>query len=121
MHRPRLTQGYLMPTYHQNYWMGLVSTVPQKFSLIDITLPNLTSAGAYKNWGRIKPVTGAMEPDSAFPPENCAVANWTERQGSPEAWGWADTSCMGTWASICRLEGGASDILRQSHTQAAAL
>jgi hypothetical protein len=98
-----------MPTYHLNYWMGLVASAPQKFSYIDITMPNLTSAGAYKNWGKLQPVTGVMEPDSAFPPEDCAVGNWTERQGSPQGWGWADTSCMGSWVSICRLEGGSAD------------
>ena len=51
-----------MPTFHQNYWMGLKASQPQKFSNIDVTMPNLTSGGTYKNWGRVKSPAGGVRP-----------------------------------------------------------
>lgn len=94
-----------MPTYHQNYWMGLTAASPQRFSFIDITMPSLAAGGTYRNWGRVKSPAGGTEPDNAIPLELCAVGNWTERQGVPESWGWADTDCLNEFVSICRVQG----------------
>ena len=55
---PPLPQGYLLPSYHQFYWLGLAvaegSTWPS-FTWVDHTPgPNTTS---YNHWGRCAPGT----------------------------------------------------------------
>jgi hypothetical protein len=46
----------------------------------------------------------APEPNNANPPEDCAVANFTEtNQG---AWGWADTRCNEQYVYMCKVPGG---------------
>ena len=41
-----------------------------------------------------------------YPPEYCAVANYSQTYGRPEAWGWSDTNCMYNFIFICRIQGG---------------
>jgi hypothetical protein len=40
-------------------------------------------------------------------PENCAVANYTQRYGAPQAWGFADAPCGMLAAFVCRVSGNA--------------
>jgi hypothetical protein len=43
------------------------------------------------------------EPNNMKAPELCTVANYTTTAGTPSVWGWADASCLGRYASICKI------------------
>ncbi len=59
------------------------------------------AALGYQHWGA--PGTKAAEPNNRVPPELCVVANASQTYS--DAWGWADTSCGGTFPFICKLLG----------------
>ncbi len=46
-------QGYLFPSFHQNYWIGLTSnnSAYPRFTWLDITLRPPGVQGAYRKWG----------------------------------------------------------------------
>jgi hypothetical protein len=46
-----VSQGYLMPRFHKNYWMGMTANVVKNFTNTDITLSRLDSGRAYLHWG----------------------------------------------------------------------
>jgi hypothetical protein len=50
-------------------------------------------------------------------PENCAVANYTERYGSPQVWGFADANCGIMAPFICRISGGAGYVYNSTTNQ----
>jgi hypothetical protein len=63
-------------------------------------VPNPT----YRSWGWFSiPGLNNSEPNNMKAPELCAVANYTTAAGVPSVWGWADTSCLGRYASICKI------------------
>ncbi len=43
----------------------------------------------------------SREPNSLYPPEECAVGNWTETFKS--AWGWADVRCSNKYVYMCKI------------------
>ena len=91
-------QGLLLPAYHQLYYIGLRVTVRPTFAWMD---PSVTlSSGGYLNWGTLMP-GNISEPNNRVPPENCGVANFTERYNG--AFGWSDTQCNITAPFMCRM------------------
>jgi hypothetical protein len=95
---------YLIPDYHENYWIGLRATraslSPLAFNWTDFSAgPN---PDTYTHWGFTVP-DYATEPNNATGLELCAVANYTERYDIPEAWGWADVRCSRTFTSMCKM------------------
>ena len=48
---PLLPQGYLIPRYHKNYWMGMTATVVKQFVTTDLTIAPLDASSAYRHWG----------------------------------------------------------------------
>lgn len=59
---------------------------------------------SYKSWGYYTALgVSNNEPNNYKAPELCVLANFTTRSGAPEAWGWADGSCLGRYASICKI------------------
>jgi hypothetical protein len=42
----------------------------------------------------------SREPNNMFPPEECAVANYTET--FKRAWGWADVRCNDKFVYMCK-------------------
>ena len=59
---------------------------------------------SYKNWGvYAEGGTNATQPDNKLGSENCGVANWTQRAGTPEAWGWDDKPCSQKYVFMCRV------------------
>jgi hypothetical protein len=92
--------GYLIPSYHRTYWMGIQRQGKAGMRWMDGSLPG-PSSGNYQHWGTYKP-GGLPEPNNLMPPENCVVANYSEAYGIPPAYGWADTQCNNTNIFICR-------------------
>lgn len=45
------------------------------------------------------------QPDNRLGSEMCGVANWTQRVGTPEAWGWDDKPCDHKYIFMCRVMG----------------
>jgi hypothetical protein len=101
---PALLQGYYLPTFHKNYWLGLQANDDRRWSWMDPTsLPSYYNS-KYVNWG-VKAPENVPEPDNAEPPESCVVANFTEArpEQSPYRAGWADTSCINSHPAMCRF------------------
>ena len=95
-----LKQGYLLPTDHDNYWLGLntsAGTWP-KFNWTERTVA-APGSGAYQHWGR--PEGGVPEPNNNRV-GLCGVANASLTYTN--AWGWADTVCNMTNVFICRMQ-----------------
>jgi hypothetical protein len=95
-----LRQGYLLPTYHDNYWMGLNTSSSNwpRFNWTERTIRS-PGSGAYQHWGR--PEGGVPEPNNNRV-GLCAVCNAS--LSYTNAWGWADTMCNMTNAFICRMQ-----------------
>jgi hypothetical protein len=69
--------------------------------------PDAAPEKLYVHWGSYS--SGGIdipEPNNMLFPENCAVANYTQRYGTPQAWGFADAPCGMLAAFICRTSGG---------------
>jgi hypothetical protein len=57
----------------------------------------------FANWGLLQdPPSSVPEPNQYLGTEHCAVGNWSQAQGSPIGWGWADTNCNNTFYPLCR-------------------
>lgn len=101
-------QGYLLPSFHQNYWIGAVADDERKWHWLDKTSFPSYGNSKYINWGVMQP--GSIpEPNNAVsPPELCAVANFTMTPAStlPYRAFWADTGCSETYVFMCRLACG---------------
>jgi hypothetical protein len=83
--------GYLLPSFHKTYWLGLTAVTWPIYSWSDRSL-----AVAYTNWGN-------QQPNRSPSPGLCAYANFTMSMGSPPAWGWDDTDCeTSTSVFICK-------------------
>jgi hypothetical protein len=92
--------------YHSKYWMGIKLTpggMWPNFTFNDpVNSDNPTAAG--KPWGAYKSATvNNTEPNNTPAPQYCAVANYTERNGSPSVFGWADAYCGDQYPFICRI------------------
>jgi hypothetical protein len=110
-----INNGYMFPSFHKFYWMGLRAASSLRpsdlMALSGNTWPSFSyidgspspGGGVFAHWGRYQPLN-YPEPDNRFAPELCAGGNATEAFGTPRAWGWADTRCNGTFPFICRLQ-----------------
>jgi hypothetical protein len=86
-----LNSGYLLPSFHKTYWLGLTAVTWPMFSWSDRSL-----ALAFTNWGD-------QQPNRSPSPGLCSYANYTLSRGSPPAWGWDDTDCdTSTSVFICK-------------------
>ena len=52
-------------------------------------------------------VTLLQEPNNLNFPENCAHANYSQRYGAPQVWGFTDANCAVKSPFMCRISGGA--------------
>ena len=106
-----VSQGVLLPAYHLRYWLGLY--IPYRdpklwpgFLWHDGSHAPTTHAkplDTYGHWGLWEDLSGVerQEPNNAFPPEFCAVANFS--QVHEQAWGWSDQNCEGLYIAICKF------------------
>jgi hypothetical protein len=95
--------GFLLPLFHQFYWMGLDSNKKDwpRFRWMDRAIPG-PSEDNYRHWGKLLP-DGVPEPNSQA---YCAVANFTTSYGGCA--GWCDTDCTRTKAVfMCKKQGNA--------------
>ncbi len=90
-----IKQGFLMPVFHKNYWMGLRATNHPSFKWMDPWAKG-PNPSTYQHWGSDG---SSKEPNNQTPPEFCAVGNFTQRYDN--VWGWADTRCSGSYTSMC--------------------
>lgn len=110
-----IEKGWLLPTFHKSYWIGLnatspasrnpavsvggtLQTSPATFGWIDKSAGAPTGR-AYQHWGK---AGSASEPNNLLGSENCGVANASAKYSL--AWGWADTSCKISLPFICKSQ-----------------
>ena len=111
-----LEKGLLIPNFHKSYWMGLTSSPadPTFFTWIDGT-PTPGIDRRYQHWGKLRMsdrnAPRVPEPNNMEGDEYCAVSNSSMVFGP--SWGWADTSCNGSYPAICKIPRGlAAHLLR---------
>jgi hypothetical protein len=97
------TSSYLLPTFHQQYWMGLLKRNGASWSFMD---PNINTT--YTNYN--KPNVAA---------NLCGAAYFQFRKGTPSAYGWGDMSCATRSIFMCRNTGRTDDTQRGWAAQAA--
>lgn len=91
-------QGYLLPSFHTQYWIGLKATRPTKFTWYEPgQAPPLGQN--YIHWGRNPP--GPAEPNNLAGNELCGTANFS--QSYQRAAGWADERCNTSAPAVCRM------------------
>jgi hypothetical protein len=102
--RPARPQGYLFPSFHENYWIGLHSAAFPIFTWVDKLIPGPT-ANSYKNWGTFMSGTPLAKPEPKNRDHQCAVANATQAYGSRTVrpWGWASQDCSAHHVYMCRI------------------
>ena len=105
---PCILQGFLVSVSNPQYWIGLQADGWPNFKWSDSMVPSPLEKGGYSNWGTYynpnKPdQMYVAEPNNLRPSEYCAVGNHTEGTGKPFTWAWADTSCLNSFVSICRI------------------
>jgi hypothetical protein len=97
--RYMIEQGYLIPSFHQSYWIGLNTTTPGKGSGANWTWVDFSDPPAlttYIAWG-------AEQPDDLEPPSACSQAASEYLGGDPEVWQWDDVQCATKSIAICRI------------------
>jgi hypothetical protein len=110
-----LDKGWLLPTFHRRYWIGLNATTPASTSPATVTAGQLQtsparfawldkSAGmpygkAYAQWGK---AGSFAEPNNLLGSENCGLANASQTYAL--AWGWSDSSCRISAPFICKTQ-----------------
>ena len=102
--------GTLIPQFHRHYWLGLGAVKWPEFRWFDNTSgPSTPQAPGddYGHWGSMVSEMGDVldEPNGGMlggPPEQCAVANYTQAYSS--AWGWSDVACTAAnYSTICKI------------------
>jgi hypothetical protein len=88
-----IKQGYLLPKYHQSYWMGLRATQWPNFAWID----NTVRKTSYQHWGQYP--DGSREPKSRQ--NTCGAGSYA--LADEEAWGWSAQSCSQGMPYMCRI------------------
>jgi hypothetical protein len=107
-HLIRAAQGFLVSVSNPQYWIGLQADGWPNFKWSDSMVPSPLERGGYSNWGTYYNPKNpeqmyVAEPNNLRPSEYCAVGNHTEGVGKPFTWAWADTSCLNSFVSICRI------------------
>ena len=86
-------EGYLLPKYHQGYWLGLRAAQWPTFQWIDVT----AGQSNYKHWGQL--------PDGSYEPKHrlntCGAGNYSLLDLS--AWGWSGENCNRALPYMCRI------------------
>ena len=92
-----LSSGFLLPTFHKSYWLGVRARPWGRWQALDKTL-----TANYLNWA-------VGQPNGSSVPELCVAANASatgQLSGSSSpAWGYADASCMRSYPFMCRIPG----------------
>ena len=104
-----INKGYLIPSFHKVYWMGLNSDTAT-YPVFSWSDPTVKTDYLLKgpHWGTYTVLNSAAEPkkepNAIQPPEYCGVANSSQAYGNPRAWGWSDINCNHNYIFICRLQ-----------------
>ncbi len=99
-----LQTGYLLPSFHKAYWLGLTAASSEAWPLFTWTDQNVPGPmDHYTHWGTaIIEAWPTPEPNNQDFPENCATAIFAQAYGFPSAWGWGDANCNSKAAVMCR-------------------
>ena len=88
--------GYLLPTFHKQYHIGLRVQERPRFKWTD---PYYSMGeGSYLHWGM---EGSSPEPNNRSPPEDCGAATYMQMYG--DAWGWSDVQCSKRLVFICKI------------------
>lgn len=114
-----LTQGCLIPPFHNAYWFGLTTNDEPKntngwYWLDHSPAP---TPQTYVKWGTRKP-QNVPEPANLMGAETCGACNVTEAFAG--TWGWASAQCQQPLAYICEKNRKWHAFLRRSCTALAA-
>ncbi len=91
--------GYLLPSFHKVYWMGMVKR-ENDFVFLDASIQT-----AYRNWGTYSTGNageGYAEPNNYFGDELCTIGNYSMSKQVPPVWGFADYQCTGRFIFMCK-------------------
>jgi hypothetical protein len=92
-----INAGFLLPTFHKQYHIGLRVDTRPSFKWTE-PYYSLQEEGAYLHWG----MDGrSPEPNNQQPPEDCGAA--TARQAYDSAWGWSDVNCTRRLIFMCKI------------------
>ncbi len=88
--------GYLLPKFHQAYWLGFNTTSWPNFTQVDRSFTT-----QYRAWGTYSSPQGSrVEPNNLFEPEWCLSTN--SSQATKNVWGYQDTVCTSKFVAMCR-------------------
>jgi hypothetical protein len=90
----------LRPEMDPFYWIGLAVKKFDFWPAFSWSSGSPLGARAYSHWGRYGPGQHP-EPNNVFPPEDCAVANYT--QAYDGTWGWSDEDCEMEAPFMCEV------------------
>ena len=90
-------QGFLLPGYHGNYWLGLRALGWPAFGWVDPVVPQ-PSEETYSHWGSDG---DRAEPNNLMPQESCGAGNYSEAYDG--IFGWADTRCTNSFVFMCKV------------------
>jgi hypothetical protein len=88
--------GYLLPTFHKQYYIGLRVAERPWFRWTEPYYE--LSQESYQHWGA---EGSSQEPNNRFPPEDCGAA--TAAQSFGDAWGWSDVNCTRRLVFVCKI------------------
>lgn len=86
-----ISDGGLIPSFHQNYWFGLEATDWPQFEWMDRTVP-MPTRRSYSHWIKNAPFNKM---------NSCVLSSWNSSYTN--AWGWVDADCERRLVYICEV------------------
>ena len=90
-----ISNGYILPQYHKQYWMGLNSSanIFPNFTWLTPDVDSAVYLADYSHWGTSQPLNDETK--------MCAGGNFNKSYD--EAWGWANDECTLPYIFMCRI------------------
>jgi hypothetical protein len=82
------------------YWIGLNIRTFDFWPNFTWSTGQKLGPALYQHWGEFRPGQH-LEPNNAFPPEDCAGANYTQMYAS--TWAWSDAHCQRKFPFMCEI------------------
>ncbi len=90
-----ISHGYILPSYHKQYWMGLNSSgsIFPNFTWLTPDVDSAVYLADYSHWGTSQPLGDETK--------MCAGGNFN--MSNDGAWGWANDDCTLPYIFMCRI------------------